>query len=109
MAYIAHTGRTRFFEFCVPRRSHDGRLPHNPHPTTHNPPQPPTAYLPPPSRYTHTMRCVSLLGLLCVLSASAQSIPLSEFRARRAALQKNLEGTVVLFGKAVGGDEVFGF
>ena len=55
------------------------------------------------------MRRVLLLGLLCVLSGFTQSIPLTEYRARRAALQKNLEGTIVLFGKAVAGDEVFGF
>lgn len=39
----------------------------------------------------------------------AQNIPLSEYRARRAALRKNLDGTLVLFGKTAGGDEVFGF
>jgi Xaa-Pro aminopeptidase len=56
------------------------------------------------------MRRVPLLVLLAIPAIlSAQSIPISEFRARRAALQKNLEGTVVLFGKTVGPDEVYGF
>jgi Xaa-Pro aminopeptidase len=39
----------------------------------------------------------------------AQNIPLNEYRTRRAALRKDLDGVVVLFGKTVGNDEVFGF
>jgi Xaa-Pro aminopeptidase len=61
---------------------------------------------------------IPLPGLLVILGfynspiaapLSAPTIPLSEFRARRAALQKNLDGTIVLFGKTVGPDEIYGF
>src|SRR5581483_4286539 len=47
----------------------------------------------------------AFLGLLL----AAQSIPAGEYKTRRAALRKELDGTVVLFGKTVGNDEVFGF
>src|SRR5579862_4975128 len=53
------------------------------------------------------MRCVSLLALVCAVSA--QTIPLSEYGARRTELQKKLDGTLILFGKTVGPDEVYGF
>lgn len=58
------------------------------------------------------MRQFLAWAVLCACLApalAAQSIPLSEYRARRAALRKDLDGTVVLFGKTVGPDEVFGF
>lgn len=56
-------------------------------------------------------RCLTL-AVLCASFACllpAQTIPLSEYRTRRAELRKDLDGTVVLFGKTVGSDEVFGF
>ena len=52
------------------------------------------------------------LALLCLsgtFTVLAQNIPLSEYKTRRAALRKDLDGVVVLFGKGVGQDEVFGF
>lgn len=58
------------------------------------------------------MRYISALGLLCASLAplaASQTIPRSEYRFRRAALQKSLDGILVLFGKTVGSDEVFGF
>src|ERR1700736_5915720 len=58
------------------------------------------------------MRRLLTLAALCASLASllpAQNIPLSEYRTRREALRKNLDGTVILFGKTVGADEVFGF
>jgi Xaa-Pro aminopeptidase len=58
------------------------------------------------------MRGSLTAALVCALFApvlSAQNIPLSEYKTRRAALRKDLNGTVILFGKTVGNDEVFGF
>ena len=50
------------------------------------------------------------LALSLALPAfAADSIPLAEYRARRAALQKTLDGTLVLFGRTEGQDEVYGF
>ena len=56
-------------------------------------------------------RCLTLAVLCASLACllPAQTIPLSEYRTRRAALRKDLDGTIVLFGKTVGPDEVFGF
>lgn len=41
--------------------------------------------------------------------ANTAGIPLDEFRARRANLRKNLDGTVLLFGKTTEGEGLFGF
>lgn len=52
----------------------------------------------------------AILAFLFASSAfAAGPVPLEEFRARRAALRKSLTGTVVLFGRVEGNDEVFGF
>jgi Xaa-Pro aminopeptidase len=58
------------------------------------------------------MRRFPTLLVLCASLATllpAQNIPLSEYRARREALRRDLDGTLILFGKTVGSDEVFGF
>lgn len=49
---------------------------------------------------------IPLLLLLSNLAAEV-SFPVSEFQARRAELRKKLEGTVILFGRTEGRDEVF--
>lgn len=54
-------------------------------------------------------RILLLLTLLSSLSFATGTIPAEEFRSRRAALRKNLDGTVVLFGRSEGADEVYGF
>jgi hypothetical protein len=51
------------------------------------------------------MRLLPVLAVPCASLASllpAQNIPLSEYRTRREALRKDLNGTVVLFAKTVG-------
>jgi len=55
------------------------------------------------------MRKFLLLGGLAALvcAAASPSIPKQEYPSRRAALRKNLDGVVVLFGYAEGSDEVF--
>lgn len=58
------------------------------------------------------MRFLPVLAVLCASLSSllpAQNIPLSEYRTRRDALRKDLQGTVVLFAKTVGPDEVYGY
>src|SRR5579884_1024118 len=58
------------------------------------------------------MRCVAALAVLSAslaIQVSADTIPLSEYAARRGNLRKNLDGVVILFGKTVGQDEVLGF
>jgi Xaa-Pro aminopeptidase len=54
-----------------------------------------------------------LLLCLCALAAytaqGADTIARSEFRERRAALRKSLDGTMVLFARTEGPDELFGF
>ncbi|HLJ49763.1 MAG TPA: Xaa-Pro peptidase family protein [Bryobacteraceae bacterium] len=58
------------------------------------------------------MRGIIFAGLLCALGAplfQAQTIPQDEYRERRAKLRNSLDGTMVLFGRTVGQDEVFGF
>jgi Xaa-Pro aminopeptidase len=54
------------------------------------------------------MRIVLLAVILSGI-ASAEAIPKDEFRTRRAELRKNLNGTVILFGRTEGNDEVYGF
>lgn len=49
-----------------------------------------------------------ILGLLCILAAGASAaVPKSDYRARRAELRKELQGPLILFGRAEGRDEVF--
>ncbi len=58
------------------------------------------------------MRRTLVAGLLCALAAplfQAQTISHDEYRERRTKLRKALDGTMVLFGRTVGQDEVFGF
>ena len=49
------------------------------------------------------------LALSVATAFAAPPIPLAEYRARRAALRKNLDGTLILFGKTEGYDDVYGF
>jgi Xaa-Pro aminopeptidase len=54
------------------------------------------------------MRVPAILALAAAVSLCAQSaIPLSEYAERRAKLQKELDGIVVLFGWTEGPDEVY--
>ena len=52
------------------------------------------------------MRKILLLAGLAALACAA-SIPKQEYAGRRAALRKNIDGVVVLFGRAEAPDEVF--
>ena len=55
--------------------------------------------------------CLACAGLVVCLSSAlaAPAIPQDEYRTRRTALRKNLDGTVILFGKTEGPDDVYGF
>jgi Xaa-Pro aminopeptidase len=47
--------------------------------------------------------------LLLLLSAPASPIPIPEYAARRAALRKDLQGSIVLFGRNEGSDDPYAF
>ncbi len=51
----------------------------------------------------------SLLAFSLTSALAAPAIPQEEYRSRRAALRKDLDGAVILFGKTEGPDEVYGF
>ena len=54
--------------------------------------------------------CFALAILSSVISLiGAPAIPAPEYRARRAALRKGLDGAMVLFGRSEGADEVYEF
>ena len=55
------------------------------------------------------MRYFLLLAALSLPLFAAGPIPHDEYRTRRAALQKTLDGTLILFGRTEGQDEVYGF
>lgn len=64
--------------------------------------------------YTFVMRTVVLVlaALVCCESSGAvggNPITQQEVRGRRDALRSKLEGTVILFGRTEGNDEVYGF
>lgn len=50
-----------------------------------------------------------MLAVCAVNGVADPAITTEEYRTRRAALRKELDGTLVLFGKTEGGDDVFGF
>src|SRR5438105_1385569 len=51
----------------------------------------------------------AMLGLCVATAVAVPAIPPSEYRARRAALRKDLDGTTVLFGKTEASDDYYGF
>jgi Xaa-Pro aminopeptidase len=51
----------------------------------------------------------TLLASLNLLAATSAGVSQDEFRSRRAALRKNLDGAMVLFGQREGSDEIFRF
>ena len=54
--------------------------------------------------------CLAIALLTSVVGSSgAPAIPASEYKARRAALRKGLDGTIALFGRVEGADEVYEF
>jgi Xaa-Pro aminopeptidase len=59
-------------------------------------------------RYTLSMRRL-LLAVMLVTGFAAPVIPAGEYRTRRAALRKDLDGTLILFGKTEGSDDLYGF
>ncbi|MGI8746103.1 MAG: aminopeptidase P N-terminal domain-containing protein [Bryobacteraceae bacterium] len=51
----------------------------------------------------------AIVALSLCPAFAAPAIPAQEYRARRAALRKDLDGTIVLFGRTEGPDELYGF
>ena len=51
----------------------------------------------------------AILAFFLLTGIAAASVPKPEYRARRASLRKSLNGTMILFGKTEGSDDVYGF